>query len=74
MEIQLSIILPHVLLLFIIFYSFRVIYKYSLHPNYRWNQRGNVCHFYRFNWSVLYSLLLFSLIELVINNVVTIKW
>jgi len=44
MNIKLSVLLIHVLYPIIIYVLVLLLYRYVIHSDYRWNQKGNICY------------------------------
>ena len=60
----LCIIIPFVIL-FVLNWCF---YRFILHPDYRWHQRGNICYDYAIEYSIIASLIMYILGLLIYFN------
>jgi hypothetical protein len=70
MEIHMIPVVLHILLFGACFVLFWAVYRYVLHPDHRWKQRGNVCYENARNFAWQYSPVLFVVVEVLGNGFV----
>lgn len=74
MELHVIPILLHLLMLDVCYYGFKSGYRYMLHPDYRWEQRGNICYDHARNFGLFWGLALFLALALIVHGVVRFSW
>lgn len=65
MNINLTQVLFHVSLFWVLYLFYRWIYKNIMHTNYRWQQQGNICYEYRRDFAIRGAIITGILIELI---------
>jgi hypothetical protein len=66
-------IILHILPFIVLFVMFYALYRYILHPDFRWYQRGNICYDKAYKFSAWTSAMAYILILLVYYDVIDCK-
>jgi peptidoglycan/LPS O-acetylase OafA/YrhL len=74
MTIVISTLVIHVIIIVMTYILSWMVYRYIMHPRYRWSQKGNVCYDDARTFSIIVTIVSFSIIGLFYHDVINVVW
>lgn len=74
MELKISLLLLHILIIGVIYSLCWLCYRYILHADYRWNQKGNVCYEHARNFSTLFTVIIIVILVIIHHSNIIFTW